>query len=100
MNVFNGKQGDFFLSYCPALSISGYGKTEYEAEEFIKHEMVIFCEDLVNMHSDERDHYLLSLGFKRERFRNKNFSKAYVDGNGRLQDFDEGTVQRKILQTA
>jgi hypothetical protein len=99
LNVFNGKQGEFFLCFCPSLNISGYGKTEKEAEEFIKHEMIVFCEDLADMKSDERYHYLLSLGFNQEKLRNKNFSKAYVDENGRLQDFDEGTVERKILQS-
>jgi len=99
LNVLYGKQGEFFLSYCPSLNISGYGNTEKEADEFIKHEMIVFCEDLNSMQSEEKNHFLLSLGFKKERFKTKNFSKAYVDENGRLQDFDEGTVQRKILQT-
>lgn len=100
LSVFNGKQGDFFLCYCPSLNISGYGKSEDEAEEFIKTEMKLFCEDVMSMSSEERENYLLSLGFKKERFRTKNFSKAFVDENGRLQDFDEGTVERKILQVA
>ncbi len=101
LSVFNGKQGDHFLCYCPTLNISGYGSTEKEAEDFIKVEMKVFCEDIMAMPTDERESYLLSLGFKKERFRKKNFSKAYIDENGRLQDFDEGTtVERKILQVA
>lgn len=100
LSVFNGRQGEYFLCYCPTLNISGYGKTEDEAEEFIKIEMGLFCEDVLAMTSEERENYLLSLGFKKERFRTKNFSKVYVDENGRLQDFDKGTVERKILQVA
>lgn len=100
LNVFAGKQGDYFLYFCPALNISGYGKTDFKAEEFIKVEMLTFCEDIMAMPSNERDNYLMSLGFKKERFHNKNFSKAYIDVDGRLQDFDEGTVERKFLETA
>lgn len=100
LNVFTGKQGDFFLNFCPSLNISSYGKTEKEAEEFIKVEMITFCEDIMSMTNDERENYLMSIGFKKEKVRNKNFSKAYVDAAGRLQDFDEGTVEHKLLETA
>ena len=99
LNVAAGKQGDYFLYFCPALNISGYGKTDAEAESFIKVEMLTFCEDIMGMPSNERDNYLMSLGFKKERFHNKNFSKAYIDADGRLQDFDEGTLEHKLLQT-
>jgi hypothetical protein len=42
---------------------------------------------------------LLNLGFHRERFKNKNFSKSFVDENGVLKNFEEGTLEKKILQT-
>lgn len=100
VSVFSGRQGEFFLAYCPSLNISGYGKTEMEAEDFIKIEIEVFCEDLLGMSSDEKENFLLSLGFKQERFKKKNFSKAYVDEGGKLRDFDEGTLERKILEFA
>ena len=28
LNVFNAKQGEYYISYCPSLNISGYGKTK------------------------------------------------------------------------
>ncbi|HLW33877.1 MAG TPA: hypothetical protein VKX40_16570 [Aequorivita sp.] len=100
LNILTGKQGDYFLHYCPSLEISGYGRTVDEAVELIKSELEIFCEDLFEMNQKEREQYLISLGFKKEKFHNKNFSKAYVDENGRLKDFDKGTVKRELLQTA
>ena len=99
LNILTGKQGVHFLTYCPSLRISGYGNTEKEAVDFIKEEMEVFCEDLFSMNNTEREKFILSLGFTREKFHNKNFSKAYIDENGRLQDFDEGTVKREILET-
>ena len=98
--VHSGKQGDFYISYCPSLNISGYGKTIEDAEDFLEVEMRVFCEDLFEMASDERENFLLSLGFKKEKFKNKNFSKAYVDEDGKLRDFEEGTLERKILEVA
>lgn len=100
LNVYNGKQGEFFIYYCPSLNISGYGKTEKEAEDFIKVEIEVFCEDLHTMNTKEKEAFLSSLGFKKEVFASKNFSKAFVDENGKLQDFEEGTLERAILQSA
>tara|TARA_R110002050_G_scaffold107585_1_gene218097 strand:+ start:177 stop:566 length:390 start_codon:yes stop_codon:yes gene_type:complete len=100
LNIISGKQGEFFLSYSPSLKISGFGDTKEEAMEFIKMELQGFCEDIYSMNNKERENYILSLGFKKEKFHAKNFSKAYVDENGRLQDFDEGTVKLEILETA
>ena len=100
ISVFSGKQGDFFLAYCPSLNISGYGKNEMEAEDFIKTEMEVFSEDVLGMTSDERENFLLSLGFKQERYKKKNFSKTYIDVDGKLQDFEEGTLERKTLEVA
>jgi len=100
INVFTGKQGDYYLCYSPSISLSGYGNSEKEAEEFIKIEMQVFCEDLMSMSTKERDNYLFSIGFKKERFKSKNFSKSYVDEDGMLKDFEQGTLEHKILTTA
>lgn len=100
LNILTGMQGEYFLHYCPSLEISGYGRTADEAVALIKSELEVFCEDLFEMNQKEREHYLFSLGFKKQKFHNKNFSKAYVDEKGRLRDFDEGTVKRELLQTA
>lgn len=99
-NVLKGKQGDYVLLFCPAVNLSGYGSTDKEANELLKENLVVFSEDVLSMNTTEREHFLASLGFKKERFHNKNFSKAYVDEDGILKNFDKGTVERQILQTA
>lgn len=98
LNVYNGKQGDYFIYFCPSLNISGYGKTRKEAEDFLKVEIGVFCEDLHSMHYKEKEVFLSSLGFKKETFASKNFSKSFVDENGKLQDFEEGTLEHKIVE--
>ena len=100
LNIFSGKQGDHFLAYSPSLKISGYGSTEEEAIELIKMELTTFCKDIFSMNAKERENYILSLGFEKEKFQAKNFSKTYVDENGRLQDFEPGTIKHEVLETA
>ena len=100
LNIYSGKQRDYIINYCPSLNISGYGKTDEEAEDFIKVEMEVFCEDLHSMNTKNKEDFLSSLGFKRDVFAAKNYSRAFVDENGKLQDFEEGTLQHKMLESA
>tara|TARA_R110002049_G_scaffold85844_6_gene218278 strand:+ start:8796 stop:9194 length:399 start_codon:yes stop_codon:yes gene_type:complete len=100
LNILKGKQGEYVLLFCPAVNLSGYGKTVKEADELLKENLLLFSEDVLSMNNTEREHYLASLGFKKERYKSKNFSKAYVDEDGVLKNFDEGTVERHLLQTA
>jgi hypothetical protein len=100
LNIYKGKQDGFILYYCPAIEVSGYGMTDKEAFDFIKENLEVFSHDVLDMHTKEREHFLATLGFKKERFHNKNFSKAYVDEDGILKNFDKGTVERQLLQTA
>ena len=95
-----GKQGDFYLAFSPSLNVSGYGKSKEDAEKIFKVELEVFCEDLVSMSSQEREQFLASLGFKQERFKKKNFSKTYVDPEGKLNDFENPIIEQKELQIA
>ncbi|MCY2685580.1 hypothetical protein [Salinimicrobium sp. TH3] len=99
-NILSGKQGDYWVLYAPAINISGYGKTEEEAKELLDVEIEVFCEDVMGMRSKEREAYIASLGFSKEPFKTKNFSKAYVDQDGKLQDFEQGTLEHRVLTTA
>ena len=72
----------------PTLMVSGYGDTEDESKESFFHNLKVFVDDIMQLSQSERDDYLLSLGFKPEHLKNKNFSRAYVDSNGSLQGFD------------
>ncbi|MCY7293162.1 MAG: hypothetical protein LH615_13370 [Ferruginibacter sp.] len=94
-----GKEGDFFVYLSESLNVSGYGKSKEEAEESFQANMKQFCVDLTSLSLENRDKELRILGFVKTKFQNKNFSKTYVDGNGELQGFEEGTVEKMILET-
>lgn len=94
-----GKEGDHYVILSPAIEVSGYGKTRGDAEESFKENMDLFCEDLMTLDKDERDKQLRLLGFRREKYHRKNYSKVYVDQAGALQNFDAGTVEKVIMET-
>ncbi|MEO8112464.1 MAG: hypothetical protein ABI594_20615 [Ginsengibacter sp.] len=98
--IATGKEGDFYVVISPSANVSGYGKTKKEAAESFNENVQTFLADLMRLSKDERERELLNLGFHKERFKNKNFSKVYVDENGVLNHFDEGTVEKKILETS
>ena len=95
---FTGKEGKHFVCISPSVFVSGYGKTKNEAWESFDTNMQLFCEDLMQLSTNEREKELRKLGFKKERLKHKNFSKAYVDENGVLQNFEEGTLETKVLE--
>lgn len=93
-----GKEDEHFVLVSPSLLVSGYGSTEEEAENSFKENMELFCKDFMNLTSSQRDYELKKLGFNRERFKTKNFSKAYVDENGVLQGLDPQTKKVSMLE--
>lgn len=97
--VLSGKEGDHFITVSPTLMVSGYGSTAKEADESFQENMRLFCDDILKVSQSDRNTYLKSLGFVQEKFHRKNFSKTYVDTNGVLQGFDEGTVKTSLLET-
>ena len=94
-----GKEGDFHVFMSESLNVSGYGRTKEEADESFRENMKLFCIDLLELTNEQRENELRKLGFQQQKFHNKNFSKTYVDGTGELQGFEEGTVERTILET-
>lgn len=94
-----GKEGDFYVFICESLNVSGYGSTRQEADESFKENMKLFCIDLLELSHEQREQELRKLGFQQQKYHNKNFSKTYVDGNGELQNFEAGTVEKSILET-
>lgn len=94
----SGKDGDSFVIISPTLLVSGYGSDEIEAKESFQHNMELFCKDFLELTNEQRDSYLRNLGFAKEKYKNKNFSKLYVDGNGVLQGFEQSTLKTSILE--
>jgi predicted RNase H-like HicB family nuclease len=100
IHVVSGKEGDYFVKLAPSLMVSGYGSTEQEARDSFEENIKLFCEDFLALPKPQRDRELTKLGFKNEKFHTKNFSKAYVDKDGILHNFEPGTVKTEILEEA
>lgn len=98
IQVASGKDGEYYVSVAPSLLVSGYGNTEEESRESFMHNMELFCQDILNLKSDQRTSYLKKLGFSAQRFKTKNFSKVYIDTNGVLQGFEPSTVKQTTLE--
>ncbi|MGD1046995.1 MAG: hypothetical protein ABR936_16960, partial [Bacteroidota bacterium] len=45
LEVLISKEGDYFVSYCPALELSSYGNTEKEARKSFDEALDIFVEE-------------------------------------------------------
>jgi hypothetical protein len=93
-----GKEGEFYVCIAPSVHVSGYGATKKEAQESFEENMKVFCDDILSLSPKDREHQLRILGFKKELFKHKNFSKTYVDKNGELQNFEVGTLETNILE--
>lgn len=96
----SGKDGDYFVNISPTLMVSGYGLTDKEALESFTHNLDVFCEDILALNTDRRNIYLHKLGFKKERYRNKNFSGTFVDRNNVTADFEPNSVKSQMLELA
>ncbi|MFY7665895.1 hypothetical protein [Flavobacterium sp.] len=96
--TFSGKDGDFYVVVSPALLVSGYGDTTEEAEQSFKENLETFCRDLLILDAEQRDLELKKLGFLKEKYHTKNFSKAYVDENGVLQGLEKSSIKTAMLE--
>lgn len=100
LSIFNGKTGDCFGVYAPSIEVSGYGDTREEAMESFKLSLDLFCEDVLQLKRGHQEIELARLGWLQEKFKKKNFSKAYIDSDGALQNFDAGTVESEFMEMA
>ncbi len=96
--IASGKEGDFFVAIAPSIMVSGYGDSEEEAQKSFDENMEVFCEDIMSLNPKERDIEFRRLGFAKERFHNKNFSKSYVDENGVLQGIEPQSLKKRVLE--
>ncbi|MBI2730008.1 MAG: hypothetical protein HYX40_04530 [Sphingobacteriales bacterium] len=94
--AMTGKEGNFFVTLSPSLNVSGYGRTKEDSKTSFHENVTLFCHDLMALSKEQIEHELSTLGFKKEIMRHKNFSKSYVDENGHLQNFEEGTLEKNI----
>ncbi len=93
-----GKEGEYIVCIAPSINVSGYAKNVSEAKKSFEENIKLFCEDLMELSPESRDAELTKMGFKKELFKSKNFSKIYVDENGALQGLETGTLKTEILE--
>lgn len=93
LTVYSGRHGDYFVNYCPSLDICGYGDTAEEAEDSLISDFRFFYDDLRKMSPTERDGHLVSLGFKRDEWRLKVFSKMILNEGDILQEFQSEMME-------
>ena len=87
INVLSGKESnDIWICYSSALNVSGYGETKKEAEESFLHNFELFAESLLKLKGEQQRKELRNLGWERQKYARKQFSKTYVDENGEIKN--------------
>ena len=89
IRVYKIKDHNHFIQYIPSLNLSGYGDSEGDALEMLKEVVKDYCENLVDLRPELQEAELSKYGFKRERWKRKQFtSRVHVDKKGILQNFE------------
>jgi predicted RNase H-like HicB family nuclease len=91
-----------YVAYFPALEISGYGETKEKAEEMAKFSINQLFDYLMELSKNQLDIELKKFGWKKSVIFNKQFSNAFVDINGALQNFNvkENSLSQVTLTAA
>lgn len=98
LHKFRDKDTEQYVYYSPSLELSGYGSTAELALEMIKFQISELFDYWSQLPLKERSIELQKLGWKKDWLRNKDFSKAFVDGNGILQNFN--VIDNKVERVA
>lgn len=99
---FKDKETKQYVFYAPSLELSGYGRSPEKAKEMFDFQLKEVLTQLSKMKQDHAKAYLRSYGWAQEKYANKNFSHAYVDKNGVLQNFNldpDEVTEEKIVKT-
>ena len=89
IRVYRIKDHDYIIQYIPSLNLSGYGDSEEDALKMLKEVVRDYCENLVDLKPEMQEAELSKYGFKRERWKRKQFtSHVHVDKKGILQNFE------------
>lgn len=88
--------------YIPSLEITGYGENRNKAVEMLDFSVKEYLTSLIRLPKGQLEEELFKLNFKKNKFFNKEFSKAYVDLAGELQNFNavDNKVEKLTLESA
>ena len=91
LNVIKYRDKDTrqIVIYIPALELSGYGAVEKKALEMVNFSVDEYFTVLVRMSAKDMEKELTKLGWHhKNRYSNKEYSQAYIDADGKLQNFN------------
>jgi len=74
--------------YIPSLELSGYGATDDKADKMLRESIDDYFKILIAMPQDALDIELRKLGWSHSKYKNKEYSKCYIDGDGNLKNFN------------
>ena len=99
---FVDKDTEQHVIFCPSLDATGYGETEAKAMEMIKFSIAEYFQFLVNLSTKKMDEELRNTGFGHIKNKTKEFSKAFVDIDGQLQNLNavDDKIKRFTLEAA
>lgn len=99
---FQDKDTLQWVYYIPSLDISSYGEELKKARTMLKQSIDEYFHFLMSKTNSERDFELNSLGWKKDKLHNKLYSKAYIDIDGNLKNFNavNDKIERLTLETA
>jgi hypothetical protein len=91
-----------WVNYVPALDLTSYGATQEKATVMLNSSIDDLFEYLIDLSPKQLNTELSKLGWKQHHFRNKEYSKAYIDINGELKDLNivPEKVERLTLTAA
>lgn len=96
---FIDKDTQQIVLYCPAFELSSYGENYEKAKEMMALSLEDYFNQLIKLPIDKIQLELVQYGWKKAQLSNKTYSKAYVDIDGKLKDFNalEDKVEAKVL---
>src|SRR5215469_2427598 len=85
---FQDKDSLQFVLFAPSLQLTGYGCTIEKADEMLRFSIEDFLNHLASLRPSELGAELVKLGWKHVPYAKKQYSKAYIDINGELCNFN------------
>lgn len=85
---FVDKDTKQYVVYAPSLEISGYGDTVEEAHKILDFNLKELLLHLQHLPKHEAKKTLADLGWVQHRLFNRQFSKAYIDDDGKLKNLN------------
>lgn len=90
--VMIGKEGDYFVAFCPAFQISSFGKTIDEAREYFTDALDVFIKDVMKKGTLER--CLIDLGWSLKR---DNYEPPRFENTIDLNKLKESTLIKETV---